>query len=806
MNDEEEPETEDDGTPEVPSDEEQEDPEKSDEASKGFAGPLSNLKTANILPDGVVPLESLMRRVDHPPEPVRRFELPAVAKRVDALRAYGLLVVECLDAEILQDAGAQVIELCDLDGREFWELRAARAEDTGGPDELPGFDSVKAWHARREGATRTLTVIHVHERDFRDSLPESPELLSDRERGQHLFLCLVYPDSTTGHKNGQETRWTWSIDFLHALLRAHQTSESPALGDIVNLIEQQADSWPEDPRLFYLDVKALLADKGYEGFADVVLTMPARPEPVPELSDLENASAAKTAAMFTATYFPGLSMQEYLMVMRILLEEEVEYYEEIAPVQGENGATDLRPVPREKNAWEYWLEKRNGDRILFESKLVWSRNHGQAKTIGFADGRHGRRVQNTLEAFHGLYLYEKFDRLYRSGCLFLPETSDTLARCLIQIAGRMALDYYKDRGVRLLTETVSAIRNTTTQEQVELATLAEVVPEIVHYLANMAESGRRTAFFYERLADLCAELLGQKDTREAAGKFIGVLKSGDPGAADILWRVARRLRKNEHIDYFALAKHALGCGKARLRLHVLRALLNDAAANDAQLRIVMAQARSWHPGPALDRPPTVPERYALALLFEILQSERALQERSPKNAVQSGLRMCDLLAPETFPEEDATEVCAAWLLHPELPSGVRLLLQDIGLQSPAACALVLGIRQEELNEIGDTEGTLMRALKQVGQTEIVAEMLESWSHVIEGPSDSIDKRFAALLDHLRERTPRELKKGLNGYWLRKEDALLDEAESVVPTPENRDERAALRDARQRIVRLRHAII
>lgn len=424
------------------------------------------------------------------------------------------------------------------------------------------------------------------------------------------------------------------IDFLLPRLKHHYPTNFASLHE--RLCQQRSNGrWSADSKEFFGQLLPLFKahvleqelDRREHGLPDESAIAKAQTE---SKALLASNDTLRNTVLFIATFFPGLSAQDFEDTVLCLVGELVADF----ALPGDTSAEASQPEAKSARRLlkDVWAESHR--EVLESCRLEFQQLEGlvlrgheaddpMAPVAEFTDP-HLRRALG--EVFRGsafkTYLY-LVDRVFSQGLLF-RHPSDMVMEGVIRLVvatDRSSLERY---GQDWLLDLI-----------LKSNLIADPKAKVGNQIRGFVNAVRPDLFYY-RMKHLIIEMVSHERLRGLVDNFFLSLIQNFAlyNARELLWR----LRSTDRIDIFRLWKRLLDCNRSKTSRAVYSNIIANAIENEQRLVETLVRLGEWLPKPGLSAT-TDSERNAPALIthlcLEISLGKRARPETSwpPSNPI-----------------------------------------------------------------------------------------------------------------------------------------------------------------------------
>ncbi|MEQ1933224.1 MAG: hypothetical protein ABL962_05020 [Fimbriimonadaceae bacterium] len=444
------------------------------------------------------------------------------------------------------------------------------------------------------------------------------------------------------------------------------------------------------------------------------------------------------AALFLAVSIPSLTWESFEQLMPALLAGKDETGTKTTPVQPSK--EEPNPVPRIDTvimpALKRWQEAPHS--LLSEAGLCCVEGPG-SDMVQFIDLAQEAALHEAL-TFYGGISKEMYDALHAHGIYFDPETPDatvvalaSATRRLVTRAGQSYNEHWLFRRVRDIQRWVS-----TKKEQEARSIETGSLEQLFKSLLRAEENGRNLeSFFFNRLCDLCSELLSTPKTALVVDRFIQLMVQDSDASGHHILQVVRRLKGHEAFGHLRWIKHLFDCGDTATCQGTLQLLFSERSEPRRFWEVCLEMTR-WLPvGEEPIRQQS--QRWALAFLplwfLDTMQRHQVAMRREPASRAELPLfvELADLP-----PLAERLQAASKLLCHPLFPEAAVWVLKRVKKENAARPE---GNYHAEVEEDEDNE------LRPDQIDYLLAEMLERCQDLL-GDSSAIPIWAEQLKDSL----------------------------------------------------------
>jgi len=256
------------------------------------------------------------------------------------------------------------------------------------------------------------------------------------ENGLYL-ICVIPPQRLQDYRSNFEVDLqSWEIDFLSPMLEEHGLSQVAELSETI-VGQRQQGKWDEDDAEFHKEIDRHLRARNLPA----VVADKARPDyvrlDVEQLFPPERKDPLADTVLYCATYYPGLSPQDFSQLVQLFLNDEADDEEvKRSTDQSRNGGPAApAPEPPLTRRWQ-----RDPGAVLRRCRLAALTDENNKRVVDFqVDGLRSRLSRHIRDADY--FFYEsKFALMRRQGLLFSPKKkiADGARQLLVEMAAQYA--------------------------------------------------------------------------------------------------------------------------------------------------------------------------------------------------------------------------------------------------------------------------------------------------------------------------------------------------------------------------------
>lgn len=598
-------------------------------------------------------VEFLADLPDLPPSDrdMAEFVREEVSPWLGLLRTERMLIINCGDPNLSRAAVTVLIEQLDIPPQRRKVLNFERLPDS----HSPSISQLMTGSLDSKGDVVIVADAAGVERaqPFVDSLfrAEGNWTKSDRTKAlKDAGICLI---CETEPERIPRTASTvaiarWDVSYLRFLLRRRFPD---TYLDLERNITQQREhgGWSSIPADFYKQISALSNAE--------LLDAVARGGAATGLNDgdelLQADHPLHLAAMYTATFYPNLSPNEFNQVLTKLLGQQTTLVTETATQKLKDGSLQQIERKQTRKLVDLWRER--SDAILRESGLITGRDG--KRSITFADVNRREWLRNHFQQFYGVYLHQQFSAVHQHNLLF--DGSEQMAQDVIAL-------------------TVEAARNYPDEFD------GEWLSDIVIRACGRAENDTRPSTkTYQRIVDLLRTFLDDSDlTRHVSVFFARML---DKGEHHFTLGILKKLRFAPGFDVFYWLRQLLERGPEDVR-DAVDEYLGREIRQTGQAYTLLQVLASWLPLPDLD-PNEYQPKHKIAL-FRIADYCAEVTFTFDRRLAGSWPSRFPLLAVDANTAEQNFDLIVRALVHPGTTAAIQTIFTRLDVEADRLLALL----------------------------------------------------------------------------------------------------------------------
>jgi hypothetical protein len=614
------------------------------------------------------------------------FESSELGRYAAQLRAERILLLSCADEKVALGAAYALLDEAGVAD----ECRRSLDFQVNAQKKC---DQVPELISRRADGERPLTAVVVEaysngSKQFCDWLTRVDHLASLRIRGdlsenRFVLVCLVGTAYLERAENGLRAEGKrlnfpcWKIPFLRPLLKHHFPERYAELEE--RLMRQRVEGkWRSDETKFCQEVRDYIeADR----LPEVIEAREHGDVPAPDVPPFRNGKAVEDALLYTAAYFPDLTLHEFDEVVGLLLVGKTTTVTVKSVRTNKEGEQESFDAEVQKPLAELWGE--SPDEYLEACRLEEVFQSDAATAVNFSSGKLRDDVRRMFETKHRMYALRQFQVVESRGLLF--HTSPRVSAGMMRLCVEMALSHPDVVGRDWLYKTVAAIGDGGTPT-----------------LKLPQGLARPEAYAYERVAQLIRQMLEESRLEETAAGLLRQLM--DTRKHEALLEIMRGLQFAPKINEFGWIKRVLDEGRDEARDAARRLLHGYIKKSD--LYSLLRSLESWLP-----KPEQPPEAYAPSVLAALrLVAEFCWEARANFNPADYGAwpsRHPLFAFEDAAAAEDGLRRLFNWMLNPAMQSVLESVFEEAGLTD-----------EDDFD---------------YSPTTFVGELVVEWSFVLQGP-------------------------------------------------------------------------
>ncbi len=514
------------------------------------------------------------------------------------------------------------------------------------------------------------------------------------------------------------------IPFLPYVLQRHFPVERARELEGILLEQERRGLWPKEE--FYGQVSFYLLD-GPARLEEVVRHNEAIPRGLSMRESLDQAQTIKAtdlfhdeagvhaAALYTATYFPDITPQDFERIVLLLLGERTAKLEREEQTVTEKGEVQTLRVKFEKPLAMIWREA--PDRILHECELraTFLRDAKQGTHVMDFNFPYLRReLRALLESKYPMFLVRMFDLLQTSGLLFAMDTSPQVVDNMVRLLVERALSdpAYCDKV--WLFRFVMGVR---IQVNIPIDA-AEPEKQFFQLLAKI-QGEQLKRHLVTRLSQLLREMVRHDETRQTVRDFFSALLHyrEHQAALEILLDLAQRLRFAAEFDALRWMRQIIDQGGKEMREQTYQCIFNLALGGGTRILEIVETVHGWLPEKTRLRSQYSPSNlYALRFILEYASTAILAFPDDRQGEWPCRYSLFAALPDDPDLLRQRTDLLCGWLLHHEMPS-------------------ILAAKGTDKNQ-DDDDDLLELDFEFTDYEEVhsffVADLLEQWLLILEG--------------------------------------------------------------------------
>lgn len=456
------------------------------------------------------------------------------------------------------------------------------------------------------------------------------------------------------------------------------------------------------------------------------------------------ASAIHRAAAFVATYFTNLPQCDFDRLVALLVGEETKNVEHTRQVISRYGIVGtVREEKRERWA-EIW--QRDADSVFRDCHLQAVTTASGSWIVDFSDPSLRPDLRAYIERHHPWFLRSQCGLLQKSGILFALNLSPAAIDGLVRLFVERAVADPADFGVAWLLDLIRTSR---------LLLKGRDDPAddpLDDFLMRLLEEGSPLRWhFHSRLAILIREMLDRDVLRPVVQDFFDCLITGNRRVihVHIALDLVSRLRAAPYFDAMKWMRRIFNEGGAGARERAEHRLISLARECGPRIYEFLSVIHDWLPDEE-----TLPERFSpsehVALAFPFLFCEDVARRISPERYGEWPTRhpLFYALPDDAEKARQAIAGLMEWILDPR---GAAL----------------------------ETETTDALRTPEAVRISFVADLVEHWAWVLEGPAVEAASPGSAIFQMVIEEIDRRIagreRSWFQRIWQRRQDELLGSA-------------------------------
>jgi hypothetical protein len=401
---------------------------------------------------------------------------------------------------------------------------------------------------------------------------------------------------------------------------------------------------------------------------DAAPSLPEASKPLSLDTLIGDGDELRLAVLYTATYFPGLTPNDFEKMVCLILGKSTKEVEKESQIITEKGKVLTRKEPVTRPLVEIWRE--SPDRILRDCHLETVSRSDSVQVVGFSSSNPPQDPRSYLELRQPMFVARTFRRLQETGLLFDQEISEAVVDNLVRLSvNRTIADpSYYDKGwligiIFMLKVHLASSEN-----------LEDPSQDFFLLIARLRENELLRRHFYGRLCQLIREMLRHESLRGTVEGFLDFLVASreHDTALDIVLELSRRLRFAQDFETFSWMRRLLEQDDEHIRERTYACLYELMKESGIRLYDVLEAIRGWLPARPLEEKHYTPShRHALAYL-----PAYCLKSAFDFQATRYGEWPTRYSLFAALPEEALARpklaLLAEWLSHPGLKAVVRV--------------------------------------------------------------------------------------------------------------------------------------
>lgn len=591
------------------------------------------------------------------PDDTPDFESDELGRYAALLRAERVLLLSCADEKVALGAAYALMDEAGIanDCRRSLDFQSNAQSK---------YEQIGELLSRRTDKKRAQTAIVVGaysngSSTFRDWLGQVDHLASQRIRGdlrdnRFVLICLVeaaYMERAEKDLRAEGQRLNflcWKINFLRPLLKHHFSERSAEFEE--RLVRQRAEGkWKSDETRFCQEVRDCVeADR----LPEEIKARQQGDSPAPAVPSFGGGRSVEDAVLYTAAYFPDLTLREFDQIVGLLLAGKTKTVTVRTVRTNKDGEPEPFDTEVQKPLAEFWDESPDeyldACQLEADSRSAVSRSEA-TMTVNFSNGKVGDELRRVLGTKHRMYVLRQFQAVEACGLLF--HTSPRVSAGMMQLCVEMALSHPDVVGRDWLYKMVT--------------TIGQVGNDGTPGLRLPPGLARPEAYAYERVAQLIRQLLKEPRLEELAGSLL--LQLMDTGKHKALLELIRGLQFAPKIKEFGWIKRVLDEGREEARA-AARGLLYGYI-KKVGLYSLLKALEGWLPRP--EQPPDECAPSGLAALRVVAEYCWETRRGFDPSAYGAWPSRHPLFAFEdAAAAEDGLRRLFRWMFHPAMQSAL----------------------------------------------------------------------------------------------------------------------------------------
>jgi hypothetical protein len=708
-----------------------------------FVEQATDLSNSNLQGRQLFCVENFARRISEVAYPWNADDL---AKHIRGLLS-GTLFISSMHDDVLRAAAQEVSMASEFSEHRVFSVSPNADDSIDLVALLNQAHSLKVDVEKNPSGSNVVFVIQAS-RFLISKLPTiALSLRSLPGRGVHMLFMV--PEEELEERGN--TAWHrgldhWTIDALPLLLHVQQyrgASTDAELSELITQIRPPGGRTraPHEEKNLVDVVELCLRDNGIDGVKRAITQgrLGGRVTSA-ELTGARNrwakAGSIEQAALFLAVSFPNLTWESFEYLLPPLLAGKNEFVTKTTPglpsKDEPNVPRSVETVPMP--ALTRWQEAPHA--LLAEAGLCCVEGPG-ADMVQFIEPVKENALREAL-TFHANISRDMYDSLHAHGVYFDPNTPASavvnLARAtrrLVSRAGESYNEYWLHHRVRDIQRWVGK-KKTQETRRIEAGSFEQLFKSLI----RAEENGRNLeSFFFNRLCDLCSQLLSEPKTAPVVNKFIQLIVEDQEATGHHVLQIVRRLNGHEAFKHLPWIKHLFNSGDASTCQGALQMLFSEES-EPRRFWKVCLEIIAWLPDSGEPIKHQC-QRWAFAFLplwfVDTVQRHQPILRRDPASRIDLPLFADAIDIP---PLAERLQAASKLLCHPLFPESTVWVLRKLQREDTA--------RPESSSDTDDANDNDIS----VGHIDyLVAEMLERW-HGFLGASDAIPEFIAQLRDDL----------------------------------------------------------
>ncbi|HEX8172320.1 MAG TPA: hypothetical protein VF824_17435 [Thermoanaerobaculia bacterium] len=547
----------------------------------------------------------------------------------DHLRIERMILISCDEPAFSRAAAAALIESLGLPPTHRKMLNFER---------IPESRVVSLYQLTSERIVASGEVVVVADagrseraHGFVDSIYRCDGNLTQLDRTKTLhdagvyLICLVDPERMTRYskQRGELPVQVWKLSYLRFLLRPRFPKEYLQMEAMI-VRQRQAGGWASDPAEFHKQIVSLTDSELQDAIVRGGLAATHDLD-----QELAGSERLRLAALYTATFYPGLPPYDFGEVLTALAGDQKVVVVEAAPEVKEGVAP--RVEKRERELRDLWAEQ--SDAVLRDCGLITVRESG--RIIAFSEAGRRDQLRKQFEETFGVYVHNLFVAAYEHDLLF--GRSDKVAENVIALTLDMAEAYPDQFGAEWFSSVISRV--------------CGAVPD--------GDSARAT-LVYQRIVELLRAMLAQQTLARIVDEVLQQLLA--KGRHRFVLELLKKLRFTPGFEVFRWFVRVLDEGTAEVREDAYGYLYGEMR-QPGRLYPLLYTVRPWLPAADRENAYSASNKVPFRLLFDYCLEATFTFDRRNAGAWPSRF---PLLALDTDNAGERLDLIASLLLHPAL--------------------------------------------------------------------------------------------------------------------------------------------